>query len=299
MAFPSRFAGVELGGTKTLALLAEGDHIIERHQIATGSPCETLAAAHACLTGWHSDLPLAGIGIATFGPIRLQRGETDFGHVLPTPKAGWAGTDIYGTLTHGLDCPAAIDTDVNGAALAEYLWGAGKGLDCLWYVTIGTGVGGGLLVDGKPVHGAMHPEIGHASVRRRSGDAFAGICSFHGDCVEGLVSGPALTQRFGAKIETIPDDDPRWRHVAADLAGLVATLLLTTAAKCVLFGGSVATRRGFLLPLVREAALSNLNGYLPYFTPQTATAVVGLAALAEDAGPLGAIALAQSAARAC
>ncbi|MCW2337548.1 fructokinase [Sphingobium sp. B2D3A] len=291
----TRLAGVELGGTKTFVLLAQGDRIVERVRIPTTQPDETLAAANAQLRAWHADAPIATIGIASFGPIALSRKSDNFGHMLPTPKPGWAGADIAGGLTRSLDCPMAIDTDVNGAALAEHRWGAGRDLDCFWYITIGTGIGGGLLVDGKPVHGAMHPEIGHIHVRRAAGDSFAGACPFHGDCIEGLVSGPALAARFGTSPQDVADDDPRWGFVAADLAQLAATLFLTTAAERILLGGTVATSRAALLPAVRTTLLRDLGGYLPFLTQETVEQRLCLAGLGDEAGPLGAIALAMAA----
>ncbi|PZU61212.1 MAG: fructokinase [Sphingobium sp.] len=289
------YGGVELGGTKTLVLLAEGDRIVARRSIPTGQPQDTLHQAAEQLRDWNRATPFTAVGIASFGPLQLKRDAPDFGRMLPTPKPGWAGADIAGTLTGGLDCPWAIDTDVNGAALAEYRWGAGKGSTSLCYITIGTGLGGGVLAGGVPVHGAMHPEVGHIRIRREAGDGFAGACPFHGDCVEGLVAGPALAARFGARMEDVRDDDPRWRDVASDIAELIGTLLLTTAAERILFGGSVATRRPFLLPMARDRALERLAGYLPAFTPDSAADMVRLAGLGDDAGPYGAIALAQAA----
>lgn len=295
MAAATRLAGVELGGTKTLLILADDDRIVERVRIPTTNPQETLSAARAQLDAWHAAQPLEAIGIASFGPIQLRRGGPDFGHILPTPKPGWAGADVAGTLTDGLPCPMAIDTDVNGAAMAEHVWGAGQGLDSFWYITIGTGLGGGLLVNGQPVHGAMHPEIGHMRIRRVANDDFAGACSFHGDCIEGLVSGPALAARFGRAMETVPDDDPRWHNVAADLAQLAATLFLTTAAERILLGGTVATKRPFLLDMARARLLESVNGYLPFLTEDTVTDRLRIAELGDDAGPMGALALAKSA----
>jgi fructokinase len=291
----SRFAGVELGGTKTLVLLSEGDRIIERHKIDTEAPAETLSAANGHLRRWQREAAIEAVGIASFGPIMLHRNDPLFGYMLPTPKPGWAGADILGSLMQGLECPAAIDTDVNGAALAEYRWGAGQGVDCLWYITIGTGLGGGLLIGGKPVHGAMHPEIGHIRVRRKQQDHFEGACTFHGDCIEGLVSGPALAARFGEAPEAVGDGDPRWRNVAADIAELVAVLFLTTAAERILLGGTVMTKRPFLLPSIHEAVVESLSGYLPFVTANMIARRLFLAGLGDEAGPAGAIALAQSA----
>ncbi|ODT90374.1 MAG: fructokinase [Sphingobium sp. SCN 64-10] len=290
-----RFAGVELGGTKTIALLAKGDEIVERLHVDTRAPGETLAAINAQLHEWDAVAPLDAVGIASFGPIQLRRNAENFGHMLDTPKAGWAGADVAGLLTRGLACPIALDTDVNGAVLAEHLWGAGRGIDPLWYITVGTGLGGGLLLDGRPVHGAMHPEIGHIRVRRSTGERFDGACPFHGDCIEGLVSGPALARRFGVPVGTVSDEDPRWASVADDLAELMATLFLTTAAERILLGGTVMTKRSFLIPMIRAATLDRLAGYLPFVRGDTIDGRIMLAALGDEAGPMGAIALAMSA----
>ncbi len=293
----NRYAGIELGGTKAIAVLAQGDAIVERHSIGTGEPIATLNALRAILDGWIATAPLAGLGIASFGPIQLDPRDPKFGQILATPKPGWTGARVAAILGEDLGCPVAIDTDVNGAALAEYRWGAAVGCDSLCYLTIGTGLGGGLLIGGQPVHGAMHPEIGHLRLRRVPGDAFAGNCPFHGDCIEGLVSGPALAARFGMDPATVPDDHPIWQHVAADIAELCCAILLTTSARRILFGGSVALSRAFILPWVREIVVSQLESYLPFVTAEAVGEIIQPAGLGTDAGPLGAIALAQAASR--
>ncbi|WP_439571139.1 ROK family protein [Sphingomonas sp.] len=291
----NRYAGIELGGTKAIAVLAQGNAIVERHSIATGEPIATLTALRAILDGWAASAPLAGLGIASFGPIQLDPRDPTFGQILATPKPGWTGAPVAALLGEGLACPMAIDTDVNGAALAEYRWGAAVGCDSLCYLTIGTGLGGGLLIGGQPVHGAMHPEIGHIRLRRVAGDAFAGNCPFHGDCIEGLVSGPALAARFGIDPATAPDDHPIWHHVAADMAELCCAILLTTSARRILFGGSVALSRAFILPWVRQIVVAQLESYLPFVTTEAVDEIIQPAGLGTDAGPLGAIALAQTA----
>lgn len=295
MSGTGRFAGVELGGTKTIVVLAQGDGIVVQESIATTAPVETLMAAHAKLTDWHAQAPLDAVGIASFGPIRLDRAAPDFGHMLPTPKPDWTHADVAGQLMQGIGCPWIIDTDVNGAALAEYRWGGGRGLDSLCYITIGTGLGGGLLIGGRPVHGAMHPEIGHVRTRRAVGDDFPGACRFHGDCLEGLVSGPALARRFGRPMQEVNDDDALWAHVVSDLAEISAMLLYSTAAQAILFGGGVAVGRKFLLPRIRVRTLELLNGYLPTFDTRSADSMIALAHLGDQAGILGSVALAQSA----
>jgi fructokinase len=291
----ARFAGIELGGTKAIAVIADGNRIVDRHVVATAAPSQTLAALRARLDRWHAETPFDALGIASFGPIQLDPAHPDFGHILATPKPGWASAPVAGMLTDGLACPWRIDTDVNGAALAEYRWGAGGQCSSLCYITIGTGLGGGLLIDGGPVHGAMHPEIGHLRLRRASGDTFAGSCPFHGDCIEGLVCGPALRKRFGMNPADAPDTHPVWRHVAADIAELCGTILLTTAAQRILFGGSVILSRSFLLPWVRETVVARLGTYLPFLDTASAKWIVQSAGLGAEAGPLGTIALAQAA----
>lgn len=291
-----RFAGIELGGTKAIAVLADGDHIVDRRTIQTGEPIATLSALRAILGDWAGRSALAGLGIASFGPIQLDPADPAFGRILATPKPGWTGAPVVALLSDGLGCRVAVDTDVNGAALAEYRWGAGIGCNSLCYLTIGTGLGGGLLIDGQPVHGAMHPEIGHIRLRRVTGDAFAGNCRFHGDCIEGLVSGPALAARFGMDPAEAPDAHPAWHDVAADIGELCCTILLTMSPRRILFGGAVALSRPFILPWVRAIVTGQLERYLPFVTPATVVQIIQPAGLGSDAGPLGAIALAQTAA---
>ncbi len=290
-------AGVELGGTKTIVSLGAGNRIVASESIPTGDPAGTLAAANAILARWAAAQPVRALGIAAFGPVALDPGSPRFGQTLATPKPGWDGVDLPAALTAGPTLPWVLDTDVNAAAMAEHRWGAAVGLDAFWYITIGTGVGGGLLIDGRPLHGALHPEIGHMRLRRAAGDGFAGHCPFHGDCVEGLVSGPALAARFGEPVAQVGDDDPRWSDVAADLSELVATLLLATAPRAILFGGTVSLRRAFLLTMVRRMTVERLASYLPFVAADSIDTVVRPAGLGTEAGPLGAIALAQSARR--
>lgn len=287
-------AAVELGGTKIWVLRARGRDILDRVTVPTTTPDETLGQAVAVLKRWYAEDAFAAIGIGSFGPVRLDVDAPDFGFMLPTPKAHWAGADIFGTLTAPFDCPAVIDTDVNGAALAELRWGAGAGTgsDSLCYITIGTGVGGGFVINGRPLHGAMHAEIGHIRTPRAPGDSFSGVCPFHGDCIEGLISGPALAQRFGAAGHEIAEDDPRWNHVVHDIACMVSTILLTTAARQVLIGGGVGMGRAHLLPRVRRAVVEQIAGYLPHVDAHGIDAIVTVPALGDEAGPLGAVALA-------
>ena len=288
-------AGVELGGTKSIAIVAVDGRIVEQQAFATGAPSATLPLLTEWLVQRQPDDGFAGLGIATFGPVRLDRAEPDFGHILVTPKIGWTGASLVEPLTARLCCPVAIDTDVNAAAMAEYRLGAAQGCSSLAYVTIGTGIGVGVLVNGQPVHGRLHPEAGHLSVRRAPGDGFAGVCAFHRDCVEGLLSGPGLAARFGQDPATVAAGDVRWGHAAHDLAHLLASLLFTLSPQRILIGGGVGIGAPQLLPAAIALLPSLLGGYLPDLDAATLADTVRIAGLGERAGPLGAVALAQDA----
>jgi len=287
----SPVVGIELGGTKSVAVLARDNKIVHRQVIPTSNPDDTFAALREAMLAWKQSMNVAAIGIASFGPVRVNTAAADYGTMLATPKAGWQGAIIAERLTHGFDVPWLLDTDVNAAALAEARWGAGRGLASLCYLTIGTGVGGGLVIGGRPVHGALHPEIGHVKLRRQADDPFAGMCPFHGDCAEGLLSGPAIHARFGLPGECVDAEDERWKIVAGDLAQLIAMISLSASPERVLVGGGVGLGRGALLTSVREQVLAILGGYLPHVTPDTVDSFIMAPALGADAGPLGAVAL--------
>lgn len=288
-------AGVELGGTKAVALLARGRVIEAQVRFPTTSASQTLHAIRAQLTEWSEARPFAALGIAAFGPIRVDPAASDYGQMLATPKPGWTKADVSGELTQGFDRPWRIDTDVNAAALAEWTWGAARGLGGVCYITLGTGVGGGSLLEGRPVHGALHPEIGHLRLRRAVGDGFEGVCPFHGDCVEGLISGPALQGRFGQPGEDAGDCDPNWSFFAHDLAELIAAVALTSSPDRVLIGGGVGLGRASMLDRVRAKVLERLAGYLPHVSAASVDGFISLAGLGADAGPLGAVALGRAA----
>ena len=276
------YAGVELGGTKCVALLARGPgDVLARETLATAAPKETLDRIAAILSGWEFD----ALGIASFGPLDLSRGR-----IAKTPKPGWAGTDLLAGLRFA--GPVAIDTDVNAAALAEMRWGAGRGLDDFAYVTVGTGVGVGLIANGVPTRGFGHCELGHIRVPRLAGDEFAGSCPFHGDCVEGLAAGPSLVARAGAEnAKSLPADDPVWDSVVWALAQLCHAIVCAAAPRIITIGGGVVENNPHLLGRIEAMLVDSLNGFLTL--PQDSRYIVP-PALGRDSGPLGAIALAMN-----
>ncbi len=292
---PQRVAGVELGGTKIIAVAAQGRDILAQAQWPTGKDAPaTLGAVSDWLVKAKAEHGFDALGIASFGPLCLDSNSADFGRILNTPKPGWAGVDVVRALSGQLGVPACFDTDVAGAALAEGLWGASIGCAVHVYLTIGTGIGGGVVIDGKPLHGAVHPEIGHVRVRRVAGDLFAGSCPVHGDCLEGLAAGPAIALRAGCPAEFVAANDPVWDRVAAELAELMQMLILTLSPHRIVFGGGVGYGQSHLLARVRAATAKNLNGYLPGQTLADLEALIVPAGLGAEAGVFGALALAQS-----
>lgn len=284
-------AGVELGGTKCVCILGSGpDDVRASVRIPTTTPDETLAAIEAVLDDWGD---FAALGIPSFGPVGIDRDAPDWGHITATTKPGWSNTDIAPRLAARYGVPVGFDTDVTGAALAEAKWGAAQGLADLAYITIGTGIGVGVIAAGKPLHGLTHAELGHIRPRRLAGDGFAGACSFHGDCVEGLAAGPAIAARTGRPAETLSADDPAWVPIADAIAQLCHTLVLTGVPRRIIFGGGVAVGTAHLLPRVRTALVESLGGYGNSALLGDLDAFIVPAALGDRAGPMGAILMAQ------
>lgn len=292
------FAGVEMGGTKCVCLLATGpDDIRDEVRIPTTTPAETLAAIEAVLTRWQAQSSLRAIGIASFGPLDLDPASPLYGTLVNTPKPGWTGANLLAGLTR-FGVPVALDTDVNGAALAEGLWGGARGLDSYTYVTVGTGIGVGSIVRGLAVRGLGHSEAGHLRIPRLPGRSWPGACPFHGDCAEGLASGPAIQAQAGVPAEELPQADAIWEEVVQALATLMHNLVLTTAPQRILIGGGVVSGQPFLLPRLRRALVASLNGYgmAPAIVADI-DSFIDAPGLGTSAGPLGAIALALAVAR--
>lgn len=256
-------AALELGGTKCIAAVVQEQRVFESVRVPTGDdPVATLNALNAAMVRWHDEYRFAAIGIASFGPIDLDPRRASYGHILSTPKPGWANVDIVGAVRSRFDLPIALDTDVAGAALAEGRWGAARGCLTHAYLTIGTGVGLGLVAEGRPVHGRLHPEAGHVPVRRIPGDPFAGNCPFHGDCLEGLVSGPAIAARTGLVGEALGEEHPVWSSVASEIGQFMASLILTVAPERIVLGGGVIQDRPALIRRICAATADQLAGYV-------------------------------------
>lgn len=285
-------AALEAGGTKMVAALATRPlGILIREQIPTTSPGETMArlvaffrsAAEKC------GQPEA-LAVGTFGPADLDPESPSYGTITATPKPGWSGADLLGPLRRALgDLPVVFETDVNAALMGEVKWGAARGLKNAAYLTVGTGIGGGLMIDGSLVHGAGHSEMGHMRVMRHPNDDFEGTCSFHQDCLEGLASGTALAKRWGQKPEELPVDHPAWEMEAHYLAQACVNVLAIAPPERIILGGGVMHQEQ-LLPLIRAEIAELSRGY---FGVDDLARFVVTPELGDDAGLLGCVALGQ------
>lgn len=293
----STYGAIEGGGTKFVLLAGTGPGaVLRRAVLPTTTPAETLGACLDFFRAVQAERPLAAIGVGMFGPVDLDPASPTYGFVTATPKPGWADTDVVGPLRAGLGLPIGWENDVTAALLGERRWGAAAGLDPVLYLTVGTGVGGGAYVNGAPLHGLIHPEMGHLLMPDLPGDDFPGVCPFHGRCLEGLVSGPAIARRAGRPGGELPADDPLWPLVAEYLAIALMDYSLVLSPRRIVLGGGVLHQR-HLLPLVRAALVRRLAGYLrhPLIIERPEEYVVP-AALGDDAGVLGALEVARSAA---
>ncbi|NKB66673.1 MAG: ROK family protein [Candidatus Latescibacteria bacterium] len=258
------FGALEAGGTKFICAVGTApDDIRAQSRIDTQSPAATLEAVIDFFRRSAAEHgPMAAVGIGSFGPVDLHPDSPAYGHITTTPKPGWAHTDLVGPLQAALDVPVGFDTDVNAAALGEYRWGAAQGLDTFIYLTIGTGIGGGGLVEGRLLHGLLHPEMGHIPLPRdTTRDPYQGYCPFHGDCFEGLASGPALEDRWGLPADQLPPDHPAWSLQAHYLAVGLASFIYTLSPQRLVLGGGVMDQ-AHLFPLVRQELATLINGYL-------------------------------------
>jgi fructokinase len=256
------WGGIEAGGTKFVCAIAGDDgELLAETSFPTSTPDRTIGQAIKFFQQQQSE-PLAAIGFSSFGPVDLTLISPTFGYITTTPKPGWANVGVVGRIRRAFDIPVGFDTDVNGAALGEYRWGAAQGLDIFVYLTIGTGIGGGGMVNGKLMHGLIHPEMWHMCIPHDlDQDPFAGLCPFHGDCLEGLASGPALEARWGQQAETLRRNHPAWELEANYLALGLVNLICILSPQRIMLGGGVM-QQAHLFPLVRNRVQQLLNDYV-------------------------------------
>jgi fructokinase len=288
------YGGIEAGGTKFVCIVASGpSEIYASARFPTTTPQETLGECIAFFKEHSSKYPVSALGIASFGPLDLDPESLTYGYITTTPKLPWSNTDIASILKTGLDVPVLLDTDVNAAALAEYVWGGDRKFDPLLYITIGTGIGGGCIMRGEPIHGLIHPEMGHLRIPHNSEtDPFEGICPFHKNCFEGLASGPAMQARWGLPAEKLSDDHPAWDLEALYIAYALVNLIFSFSPCRIVLGGGVMSRDG-LFPKIRKTVRELLADYLyPPGVLDQMDEIIIPPVLKDKSGILGAIALA-------
>ena len=291
------YGGIEAGGTKFVCAIGnDPDHIFAEVRFETSSPDETLKKSVKFFKNHSQEFPLKAIGIASFGPVDINPGSPTYGSITKTPKPGWSDTNIVGVIKDAFEVPVVFDTDVNGALLGEHHWGAVQGIDNSIYLTIGTGIGGGAMVDGNLVHGLVHPEMGHVRLPHdRKLDPFDGICPFHNDCFEGLAAGPAVERRWEQSAQSLHPEHPAWGLEAHYIALALHNLICVFSPQRIVLGGGIM-KQNQLYPMIRQKVHDSLNGYVKnkkileeiddYIVPP---------GLGDQAGVLGAIALARKA----
>lgn len=292
-----RYGAIEAGGTKFLCEVTDAEGTpLAATRIATTTPEETFARVLQFFSAQQQvHGSIGAFGIAAFGPLDLRRESPTFGYLLKTPKPQWSQADFVGPLREAFGCPVAIDTDVNAAALAEAQRGAGRTCSSVLYVTVGTGIGGGAYIEGHTLKGALHPEMGHIRVLRNAADAeFGGCCPFHGDCLEGLASGTAITARYGMSLDRMADDHAAVQVIGDYLGQLATTCILLLSPQRIVFGGGVMQQKA-LYPVIRATAAYLLNGYAGIGAGEDALAqLIVPPGLGERAGITGAFLLART-----
>ena len=290
------YAGVEAGGTKFVCAVGSGPGDLRAvTEIPTRDPESTLGEVirffRSCRDSGQS---FEALGIASFGPLELNRDAAGYGSITTTPKPGWQNVELVDRLAGALGVPVALDTDVNAAAAGEAAWGAARGLDHFLYVTLGTGVGVGAVVDGRIFHGAHHPEMGHVPLPLSPDEpeGFVPVCPFHGACAEGLASGAAILARWGRRLDELPEEHPAWRLEAGYLADFLAGLTLTLQPERIIVGGGVASEA--LLALARDGLYRRLAGYRADLAERgSMSGFLMLPGLDRRAGVVGAVELAR------
>lgn len=276
--------GIEAGGTKFVCAVGnEFGEIIDKTSFPTGSPEETFSEVKK----FYHNHAIEAIGVGSFGPIDLNSESASYGTILNTPKTSWKNFDLLGKLKSDYHVPIFLDTDVNAAALSEFKYGAGKGADSCMYITVGTGIGAGFVQSGHTYVGKNHPEMGHILVQQREDDQFAGNCAYHGTCLEGLASGPAIEKRYGKAGKSLSTDHMAWELEAYYLAQAIMNYFVTLSPERIIIGGGVMKQQQ-LYPLIREKFLALLNGYIEIENVEELIVAPGLD---DEQGVLGAIGL--------
>lgn len=282
------YGGIEAGGTKMICVIGdENGRILDRMQIPTKTPEETMPI----MIDYFKGKDIKALGIACFGPIDLNKDSKTYGYITSTPKLAWKNYDIVGAFKKELGVPIGFDTDVNGSLLGEITWGCAKGLTDALYLTIGTGVGGGVMAGGKLLHGMLHPELGHIKMAVADGDTYKGKCPYHGTCFEGMAAGPAIEDRWGKKAVELADDDKVWDLESTYIAQALCTYILTLSPQIIILGGGVMHQEQ-LFPLIRKKVLEQLNGYIVTKELKDIDNYIVPASLNDDQGIMGAVKLA-------
>lgn len=283
------FAVIEAGGTKFNCAIVDAErNILVSQRVATSNPDQTLGEVIDFFRQQQQSYNFDYLGLACFGPLDLHPDSATYGYITATPKPHWSNTAIAPLLEHALNCQVVFDTDVNAAALAEYKWGAAQGADVCIYITVGTGVGGGVVIHGKPLHGLIHPEIGHMLIPQL--DGIKGVCPFHGNCVEGVASGKAMGEIWQQPAETLVDDHQAW-DIQTQVLGLMChNLMLSFSPQKIVMGGGVMSKPGLLTKVIQNTEQS-LAGYLSFQHGKSLQDVICLPGLGEHSGLLGALAL--------
>lgn len=282
---------LEAGGTKMVCAIGdETGRIIDQTSIPTTIPEETMPP----IIDYFKDKDIKALGVASFGPIDPDPSSETYGYITSTPKPGWNNYNILGELKKAYDIPMGFDTDVNGSLLGEVTWGSSKGLSDAVYITIGTGVGGGVLSGGNLVHGMLHPELGHMLMVPRSNDHYAGRCPFHKNCLEGMASGPAIGERWGRPAKELADKKEVWELEADYIAQALMNIILTLSPKRIILGGGVMHQE-ILFPMIRNRVKEYLNGYIQAALLEDIDNYIVPASLHDDQGIMGCIKLALNA----
>lgn len=286
-----RLGALEAGGTKMVCAIGnEAGEIFEQVSIPTETPEITMPK----LIAFFKERNVEALGVGCFGPVELDRQSPKYGYITTTPKLAWRNYNIVGELHNELGCPVGFDTDVNGSVLGEATFGQAKGKKCVIYLTIGTGIGGGIYIDGKLLHGMLHPEVGHVLIRKRSDDLYEGKCPYHRTCLEGLAAGPAIEERWGQKAAELKNRPEVWNLEADYIAQALVGYIMTLSPEMIILGGGVMHQEQ-LFPLIREKVVQMVGGYIQTEELADIERYIVPASLHDDQGIMGCLELARRA----